>query len=83
MAYMAGAPRKPLSVRLEEETEIAPVRALAEIETEGNVSQMLRKLVREALAARQSSNRTPSKAGSSDDTRSGRRRAQSGAKDGA
>lgn len=34
------------------EEEIAPVRELAAQETEGNVSQMIRKLVREALATR-------------------------------
>ena len=32
--------------------EITPVRELATAETEGNVSQMIRKLVREALTAR-------------------------------
>lgn len=50
---MADAPRITLSTRWEEDSELAPIRALAAAETEGNVSQMIRKLVREALAARQ------------------------------
>ncbi len=33
--------------------DLAHVRTLAAVETEGNVSQMVRKLVREALAARE------------------------------
>lgn len=56
---MADAPRITLSTRWEEGSELAPIRALAEVETEGNVSQMIRKLVREALAARQARPRLP------------------------
>lgn len=59
MQDMADAPRKTLSTRWEEETELAPVRAFAAAETEGNVSQMIRKLVREAIAARQAQARPP------------------------
>lgn len=43
--------RKRVGVRLDAET-IAQTRALAATETEGNLSQMLRRLVTEALATR-------------------------------
>lgn len=43
--------RESISTRWDDD-EINPVRALAAQETEGNVSQMIRKLVREALATR-------------------------------
>lgn len=45
-------PRQGIPVRWSIE-QLAELTALAEVETEGNVSQMIRKLVREALAARQ------------------------------
>lgn len=43
--------RKPYAVRLTD-NGLDRVRELAEVETEGNVSQMIRKLLREALDAR-------------------------------
>ncbi len=45
------SPREYLSVRLAP-AGLAKVRELAAVETEGNVSQMIRKLLSEALDAR-------------------------------
>ena len=47
-----GPRRRPVPLRLSEAEE-APVRRLAEQETGGNLSDMIRRLIAEALAARE------------------------------
>lgn len=49
---MGDVPRDQIAVRLSP-TGLAEIRKLAERETEGNVSQMLRKLLSEALQERE------------------------------
>ena len=48
--------RKPYAVRLTD-SGLDRVRGLAEAETEGNVSQMIRKLLAEAIAVRDKAKR--------------------------
>lgn len=51
MAHMSDNVRRPLTVRLSDSGR-QTVRELAEVETEGNESAMVRRLLSEALSAR-------------------------------